>query len=142
MKVKTITNGAFALTCRDMVHFGKDRIFKEGQLHGVSHIITEENLKGMVHHKLAEFHNESDAETDLTGETEENADAETESDAEGENAEAESGAEKLPFEDITDKAELVQHAKEFYGVELDERKSIRKLVRDLKAVLLSQRTVA
>lgn len=125
VKIKTLTNGAFAPNCRDMLYFGTDEI------HETSTRLTDENLHRMVELKLAEYH-ESDDEKEIENVDEtlpETSGEENSETVEVEKPEIEPSGD---FTDITDKNELYEHAKEIYQVDLDKRKSIENMKKDLE----------
>lgn len=110
MKIITITNGAFALNFADVLSFGANEIFEENSR------ITYENLLRMIELDFAKEYIDDEVDENK----EENVDTTGLDDS---------------FENITDKDDLVVHAKEFYNVDLDKRKSLSNMISDLKELI-------
>ena len=117
MKVKANKIGGLAIDPRTIVYFVEGEELEAG-VKGLS----DENIQRLIELNFADIIGDSDA-------TEEESVVVEESEIEKEIP------EKYDFESFTDKTELVEYAKEIYNVALDGRKSLEKLILDLKAAI-------
>lgn len=112
MKVIIVKNGSLAINPRDVVHFKQNDELQAGEKG-----LTEDNLKRLIELGFA---------TEFEGVI-----AIPVADVVAEVAPVVI-PDAYDFEAITDKSELVEYAMSIYGIELDKRKSLEKMIADLK----------
>ena len=113
MKVIIVKNGSLAINPRDVVHFKQNDELQAGEKG-----LTEDNLKRLIELGFAiEF---------------EGVIAIPVADIVVDELAPVVIPDAYDFEAITDKSELVEYAMSIYGIELDKRKSLEKMIADLK----------
>lgn len=160
MKIKTIIDGSFAPNAQRIISFGKGIIYESGEVHGLTeenlHRLVELNLA--QHHneddddEIVPEGTEDELEPEDNGEDNQgetltvtnnvaitqplNVEVKADFKEEApvvvpEGTVVENVTTNGGFEDIQDKNELAQHAKDIYNVDLDKRKSIENMKQDL-----------